>query len=84
MMTIVFYYPFFRGLKATKKLLIYLAIASALYGVAMEYVQKYFAIDRDFDYYDMLADAAGCVIASFLLVYIQRKVREIYIKNKPL
>ena len=85
MMTIVFYYPFMRSLRATRKLLIYIAIASALYGVAMEYVQKYFAIDRDFDYYDMIADATGCLIACFLLLYFEKRIKEyIMKKNKPL
>ena len=64
--------PFIFNFKATKKLLILIAILSAFYGVLMEYAQKYLIPDRDFDYYDMMADAAGCVIAYFLLVYIKK------------
>ena len=72
-LTLFFSYPFLKAKRATKKLLIYIAILSALYGVAMEYVQKYIAIDRDFDYYDMLADAAGCFISYWLCVFIKNR-----------
>ena len=37
------------------------------YGIAMEYVQKYFIPFRDFDLYDILADVAGAA-AGYLLV----------------
>lgn len=86
-LTLLFSYPFIRASKATKKLLIYIAILCALYGVAMEYVQKYIAIDRDFDYFDMLADAVGCLISYWLCLFIKKKLNdkaEVNLKNKPL
>ena len=33
-----------------------------LYGIAMEFVQKYFIPNRSFDFKDMIADAVGIVI----------------------
>ena len=40
-------------------------IVACLYGTAMEYVQKYFIPNRDFDIYDIAADIVGAV-AGFL------------------
>ena len=73
-MTFLFSYPIIKSLKATKKLLIYIAILSTLYGVLMEYVQKYIAIDRDFDYYDMLADGVGSLISCIFCLIINRRI----------
>jgi VanZ family protein len=42
-------------------------IVACLYGIAMEYVQKYFIPNRDFDIYDIAADIVGAV-AGFLFV----------------
>ncbi len=36
-------------------------IVACLYGTAMEYVQKYFIPNRDFDIYDIAADTVGAV-----------------------
>ncbi len=72
---------------ATKKMLIYIAIACAFYGVLMEYVQKYFAFERDFDYLDMISDAVGCITGYFLSMLVKNKIQiknRSVIKNKPL
>jgi VanZ family protein len=42
-------------------------IIACLYGTAMEYVQKYFIPNRDFDIYDIAADVVGAVLG-FLIV----------------
>jgi VanZ family protein len=49
------------------KLLLRIAIIASLYGIAMEYVQKYFIPNRDFDIYDIAADVAGALLG-FLFV----------------
>jgi VanZ family protein len=36
------------------------------YGISMEYVQKYWVVNRSFDLMDMVADAIGSVIALIL------------------
>lgn len=52
-------YPFLKSLKI-------FAIA-CLYGTAMEFVQKYFIPNRDYDIYDIAADIVGAV-GGFLIV----------------
>lgn len=58
----------------TQKITITIAVISALYGVGMEYVQKYFTNHtRDFSYGDMLADAIGAIIGYFFTRWITAK-----------
>jgi VanZ family protein len=73
-MTFLLSFPFIKNFTATKKMLIYIAIVCALYGAIMEYVQKYFAFERDFDYWDMAADTVGCIIAYFFSITVKRYV----------
>jgi hypothetical protein len=73
-MTFLFSYALIKNHTATKKMLIYIAIACAFYGVMMEYVQKYFAFERDFDYLDMVADAFGCIIGYLLSNFVNKKL----------
>ncbi len=47
------------------KILLILAISGTIYGVLMEYVQLW--AGRDFDVWDMVADAAGAFGAAFFL-----------------
>ena len=44
-------------------LIAYIAIAGLVYGIAMEFVQKYFIPFRSCDIDDMIADGIGCLIA---------------------
>jgi uncharacterized protein (DUF486 family) len=44
------------------KWIIIIAVTGLLYGVAMEFVQKYFVKFRSFDIDDMIADGIGCFI----------------------
>ncbi|WP_177318562.1 VanZ family protein [Chitinophaga sancti] len=43
---------------------------AAFYGLMIEYIQKYWAVERSFDMMDVLADSIGalCGIVAFLLV----------------
>lgn len=43
----------------TRKIFYIVCIAGILYGVGMEFVQKYWTSDRSFDMTDMIADAVG-------------------------
>ena len=63
----VFLWSFYYASKQEKnhnsnKQFIRILIIACLYGIAMEYVQKYFIPNRDFDIYDIMADiiGAGC------------------------
>ena len=56
-------------------------IACILYGIGMEYYQKYFVPSRSFDVIDMLADAIGALLAlpffNMVKNYIQPKAKSI-------
>ena len=53
----------------------YVLIFCILYGIGMEYYQKYFVPSRGFDVNDMLADAAGAIMALPAL-YQLRKINQ--------
>lgn len=55
------------------KVFIYCTITCILYGISMEYVQKYFAFERSFDVTDILADAAGAFLGYLAAVYFLRR-----------
>jgi hypothetical protein len=74
-------YPFIKMGRLSKKLLIKISIAGICYGIFIEILQKYVAIERDFDYTDILADAVGCLLGYLASLWLQRKILE---KNKPL
>jgi VanZ family protein len=46
--------------------LLFITLISTAYGIFMEYVQDW--VGRDFDVWDMVADAAGAITAFFLLL----------------
>ena len=48
--------------KRLKVIFIEVGIAGLIYGIGMEFVQKYFIPFRSFDVGDIIADAAGCII----------------------
>ncbi len=51
---------------SAKKMTLFFVLAS-LYGIAMEYVQKYFIPNRDFDIYDIASDIFGAFIGLILV-----------------
>jgi VanZ family protein len=73
-------YGLIKSGRLTKKLLIKISITCVLYGVFIEFLQKYVAIDRDYDVNDMMADTAGCAIGYVAAMWLQRR----FAKNKPL
>lgn len=76
-------YPFIKVGRCSKKLLIKISIAFALYGVLIEFLQKYVAYERDFDVFDMVADATGCLIGYVIVQWFKAKYK-LWTKNKPL
>ena len=73
MLTFLAAYPLIKLKKLSPKILLNITIASILYGILMEYAQKYLTADRAFDIYDMIADAAGCSLAYFFLKWLMTK-----------
>jgi len=48
--------------KRLKIIFIRVSIAGLIYGIGMEFVQKYFIPLRSFEVGDIMADAAGCIV----------------------
>ena len=48
--------------KRLKIIFIRVGIGGLIYGIGMEFVQKYFIPFRSFDVGDIIADAAGCTV----------------------
>lgn len=51
----------------------YVLIFCILYGIGMEFYQKYFVPSRGFEVSDMLADAVGAILALPVLYRIRKK-----------
>lgn len=52
----------YAAVSMVRNLFIIIAFICLAYGIAMEFVQKYFIINRSFDGGDIIADAAGCLL----------------------
>jgi VanZ family protein len=74
-------YPLIKSGNSSKKLLIKISIVYAVYGVLIEFAQRYLAYERDFDVNDMIADATGCVIGYIICNWFIKRLAK---KNKPL
>ncbi|ANI88694.1 hypothetical protein A9P82_04970 [Arachidicoccus ginsenosidimutans] len=64
----------------TRRGTVIITIVACIYGIAMEYVQKYFTT-RDFSYGDMVADSLGAIIAYFVIRAITKKYQLQRAKN---
>jgi VanZ family protein len=65
----LFYWPLLNTtiLRSVRlKWLLVVAVVGAGYGIAMEFVQKYYVINRSFEYGDILADIGGCLLGWWL------------------
>ena len=47
--------------ESLKKGFLFISILCLAYGIGMEFVQKYFVVNRSFDEGDIIADAGGCI-----------------------
>jgi len=52
----------------SRKIFFKIMVAGCLYGIAMEFVQKYFIPFRSFDPGDIIADGIGCVAGYFFAI----------------
>lgn len=76
-LTFLLILPFWKRKSYNAKRFKIIPIIVLAYGIAMEFVQKYFTKDRDFGYSDMAADAVGVIIgyfiASYFVKYLQKR-----------
>lgn len=61
----------------SKQVFFLMGILCLIYGISMEFIQRYFIPNRSFDIGDIIADGVG---AAFGVFYSIRR----YIKNRPL
>ena len=69
-------YPFIRARHSTKKMLIKISILFVMYGVSVEFIQKYFASERSFDISDMIADTVGCCFGYMASMWLIQRLRK--------
>jgi len=68
---LIFVFQWFKtNLFATKKKLIALFIIAVVFGIAIEFAQKFCTTTRSFDVFDMIANTLG---ATFTSIYFYRK-----------
>lgn len=60
---------------ANKRVLVFIALAALLYGIAMEFVQKYWVPNRSFDEWDIVADGIGSSLPLFFIGLIKKMLR---------
>ena len=69
-------YPFFKlpNLKVITPLII-ITFGTIAYGIAVEFIQENFTTGRSFDFYDIVADAIGTLIATtiFFRIYLDKR-----------
>ncbi|RPE13886.1 hypothetical protein EGT74_10345 [Chitinophaga lutea] len=53
--------------------LFYLALFVTLYGLAIEFIQKYFTANRSFEIWDVVADGAGALAGALIFGLIGRR-----------
>lgn len=75
----LFCYPFINQEKRNKlQIYLFITFSAIAYGIAMEFVQKYFVRNRTFDVVDILFDTLG----SFTGLFVIRQL-EVRQKNRP-
>ena len=52
--------------------LVILVIMAASYGLAIEFIQKYWAVGRSFDMYDVIADSLGAIAGVWMFKITRR------------
>ena len=81
LLTIVWGYPFLKKYKRSAKVFCKISVIIIVYGVAMEFAQKYLAVGRSFDILDILADCVGSVIACYWLISRLKKTNLVSYKK---
>lgn len=65
-LTVLFSWPFYKSNFSAQQRLHYfikIAIATSIWGLTIEFIQRFYAINRDFDILDWAADSFGVLIA---------------------
>jgi hypothetical protein len=68
-LTLLFSWPFYKSNFSSQQRLHYfikIALAASIWGLAIEFIQRFYAINRDFDLLDWAADSFGALVAFFI------------------
>lgn len=77
-MVFLFCLPFFKSdlsLKKKRNYFMLIAFLAIVYGIVVEFIQKYYIPGRSFDLLDWMADSIGVVIAFFVATYWSNKIK---------
>ncbi|MEO6706283.1 MAG: VanZ family protein [Ginsengibacter sp.] len=78
-LVILFSLPFLRSsfsYQQKMNIFIRICLAVIVWGITIEFIQKYFVVGRDFDLFDWLADSVGAVSALFLIIYLVNRLEK--------
>jgi hypothetical protein len=65
------YYAFrLQATPAWRKVVLWMAVLSAVLGIVLEFVQLYWIPDRSFDVFDIMADSTGALLAALFLLFV--------------
>ena len=80
-LVVLFSLPFIKTTVNNIRVFFYITILAIVYGILMEFVQKFFTKDRNFDITDIMADTAGALAGWWFIKWQWNKMQQ---KNKPL
>ncbi len=77
LLVFLFSYPLKNQSGPSALIYFFIFLAAWVYGIAMEYVQKYYIPNRSFDIWDIAADGFGSLLGYLLIIYLLKKSRRI-------
>lgn len=81
-LTFLFFLPYFKTnftLQKKRNHLIRISLAVIIWGITVEFIQRFYIPGRDFEWLDWAADSAGVLIAFVICIKIIKKI-----KDKPI
>ncbi|MEO6328218.1 MAG: VanZ family protein [Ginsengibacter sp.] len=73
LLVFLFCWPFYKsafGKDERKHYFIKIALATSIWGLAIEFIQKFFIPGRSFDLFDWAADSVGALLGFFICFYL--------------
>lgn len=74
LLTFLWSVPFLYSRRGSLSVFVGIALWWILFGILIEFVQYYFASERSFDFFDMLADTFGCLLALAIILWNGEKI----------
>lgn len=74
LLTFFWIFPFLYANRGSIILYCFITAFWILFGILIEFIQYYFASERSFDLFDIMADAFGCLMALTVIVVKGKKI----------